>query len=112
MSSANSWFDVLIVLCGVYVIFTTVKMKNGGEINASVILGKNITEGMIRDRDGFVKYMYPRAMALGIITVVFGIIDFFFGTSKIVGFSIIVAFLIILAIYCHQISIARKRFVD
>lgn len=112
MGSDFSWFDILIVLCGVYIIYTTVIMKNSGKINPSVLLGKSITEDMIKDKPGFINFMFPRAMGLGVVTIVCGVLDIFFGSSQVIGLTIIVVFLIVLILYCVQINQARKKFVD
>jgi hypothetical protein len=40
MGSASSWFDILIVMCGVYIIYSMIRMKTTGKIDASVLLGK------------------------------------------------------------------------
>lgn len=112
MNSVNSWFDILIVLCGIYIIYTVVKMKRYGKINPSVLLGKSVTENMIKDKEGFINYMYPKAMALGVVTVICGVIDYLFSSYTIVGFVIMVTFLVILAIYCHFTNQAKKKFVD
>ncbi len=114
MNDASSWFDVLIVMCGIYIIYTMVRMKREGKINPSVLLGKNITESMIKDKEGFIKYMYPKAMGLGIITVVCGIADYLneiMGNFRIVSFLIMIAFFVVLAIYCVYANKAKKKFI-
>jgi hypothetical protein len=115
MGSASSWFDILIVMCGVYIIYSMIRMKTTGKIDASVLLGKNVNENMIRDKKGFVGYMFPKAVALGIITIICGIADYvndIMGASNVINFVIMIIFLALLTVYCLCAKKAKKLFVD
>jgi hypothetical protein len=76
---------------------------------------QNVNENMIRDKKGFVGYMFPKRVALGIITIICGIADYvndIMGASNVINFVIMIIFLALLTVYCLCAKKAKKLFVD
>ena len=62
-------FDLLIGASGVYLIYTALTMKKTGEIKAGVLVSKEMDAGRIKDKDGFINYMFSRVLLAGALIV-------------------------------------------
>ncbi len=72
----NGVVDALFLVSGIYLIISAVIAKGRGVITANVMLGKNMSEQAIKDRAGFIEYMYKRMLVSGILIVIGGMINF------------------------------------
>ncbi len=72
----NGVVDALFFVSGIYLIVSAVMAKSRGVITANVMLGKNMSEQAIKDKTGFIEYMYKRMLASGILIVIGGMINF------------------------------------
>lgn len=61
--------DILCMLCGVYLIYSGIAMKVQGKIVGNVVLGKNMNENAIRDKDGFIRYLYLKLVITGVVII-------------------------------------------
>lgn len=62
-------FDLLIGASGVYLIYTALTMKKTGEIKDGVLVSKEMDAGRIKDKDGFINYMFSRVLLAGALIV-------------------------------------------
>ena len=63
--------DLIIFVCGIYLLSTVIKIKTTGEIN-QILLGKNLDINRCKDVEGYKKFLYPKALILSIATIVYG----------------------------------------
>lgn len=106
-------FDFLIILCGLYLLYAAFMMKKNQEIIANVLLGKNTDVKKIKDKEGFIQYMYPKLTVLGLITTVAGIINVissFTNSSNIAVTMGSFVFVIALIVYGVCVRTAQKKF--
>lgn len=61
--------DILCMLCGAYLLYTGVVMKVQGRIISNVVLRKNTNEDSIRDKEGFIQYLYWKLAVIGIVII-------------------------------------------
>lgn len=66
--------NLLLVVCGVYVLSLTTKMKREGKIPAFLVSGKVNLE-RVKDTEGFISYMYPRLLIFGFAVLLFACIS-------------------------------------
>lgn len=76
MDNTFGIFSLLFFGCGVYAIYAWVKMKKDGHINETLLLGKNYFEYACKDKEAFIKKAQPAVLTFGIVSVVYGVIDF------------------------------------
>lgn len=62
-------FDLLIGAGGVYLIYTALAMKRTGEIKAGVLVSKEMDVNRMKDKEGFINYMFGRVLLAGVIIV-------------------------------------------
>lgn len=83
--------DFVFLVSGGYLIWTAVSAKKRESIIADVMLGKNITENHVKDKVGFIEYMYKRLILAGGLIVAASLVhlinDYFIGsvTLTLVG---------------------------
>ena len=63
----------ILVACGVYLLVSTIRMKVTNTIPRGLINMK-INLERSHDKEGYIKYMFPRGLAFGIILVVCAVI--------------------------------------
>lgn len=116
MTSINV-FDFLIIFCGLYMAYTGVLMKTKGKINTGVVLSRNVDPDTIKDKEGFIKYMWSKLLALGLLCASSGIFNVTISTTieqteKVVMVQLIMNafFFVLLIIYTAVVMKAQKRF--
>lgn len=75
MEDMTIWISVLIFLCGLYCLYAAVMMKTRGVINQTILLGKEVQYKKCKDKDGFIKEMFPQMLLFGIVTTLSGLLD-------------------------------------
>lgn len=86
--------DILFFGSGVYLIYMAVMAKKNGNIVSNVMLAKSVSESNIKDKLGFIDYMYKRILLAGVMIVIASIIhlvnDYYLYSSTLTWIGIIV----------------------
>ncbi len=112
-AGVGGFIDIMFLASGVYLIYTAVMAKKKGSISGNVMLAKNKNENDIKDREGFISYMYKRVLTAGIMIVIAGIIhmvnDYFIYSKTLtwIGIGVILA---AIAIYTAAYLQGQKRY--
>lgn len=98
------WIVILCTISGVYMMYAAIVMKYKGKFIKSVVLSNGVDENSIRDKEGFIKYLYIRLLTCGVVDVIMGIIclisDYISGPgimsviANLVFFASLVAYMI------------------
>ncbi|WMC92428.1 hypothetical protein [Kineothrix sp. MB12-C1] len=108
-------FDFLIIISGVYLIYTAIVMKTTGKITGGAIVSKDVDVDNIRDKEGFIRYMFPKSLFMGILTCIiglFGIVSTRFNGPSYLSLVAVGCFMVILILFAISSSRARKMFID
>ena len=93
-AGVGGMIDILFFGSGVYLIYTTVMAKKNGNIVSNVMLAKSVSENRIKDKLGFIDYMYKRILLAGVMIVIASIIhlvnDYYLYSSTLTWIGIIV----------------------
>lgn len=65
-------FDAIMTILGVYIVFSTIKMKKEGLVPTLFVPVEEMTR--CKDVEGFIAYLFPKGMGLGLIGTGFGIV--------------------------------------
>ncbi|MCH5251209.1 MAG: hypothetical protein J1E98_14830 [Lachnospiraceae bacterium] len=65
--------DFVIIFSGMYLAYAAITMKRNGEIMANVVLNQSIKENAIKDKQGFIDYIYGKLILIGVIIMLSGI---------------------------------------
>ena len=106
--------DFIFLACGAYLVGTSVMAKAQGNIAASVMLGKNVTESDIKDKVGYIDFMYKRLLLSGVMIIIGSIVhlinDYYISSVALtlVGILLILAALVI---YTRSYFDAQRRYI-
>lgn len=113
MDSMFGAISVMILACGVYTLYSYMKMKNGGPINETLLLGKGYDEKKCKNRAVFVQKALPAMLIFGIVTVLYGAIDvyhYFVSPIGIIDTIAMAAFFIVLVGYMIYTTKIKKEY--
>jgi len=115
-SSSFNIFDLLIVLCGFYMAYNGVIMKVNGKINPGVVLSRNVDPNAIKDKEGFIKFMWWKLLVIGLICATAGIFNMAVSrmgdssTLMVIQLVLNLGFFVLLMIYAVVAMKAQSRF--
>lgn len=75
MDSVWGFVGIVIFGGGIYALYSYIKMKTEGEINASLLLGKDYIYKKCKDKEGYIKKAGPALLVFGIVAVLYGGVD-------------------------------------
>lgn len=75
MDSVWGIIGVIVFGCGIYAFYSYVKMKNAGEINVNLLLGKDYENKKCKDKEAYTKKAAPALLIFGVAAVLYGGID-------------------------------------
>ncbi len=108
-------FDLLITGSGLYLIYVAVIMKTKGEIAKGVIVSRDVDIERMRDKEGFIRYMYGKSLFMGILTAAVGAINmanFYVQGPAWVSIAAVAGYIMVLAAFAVFTLKARKKFID
>ena len=65
--------DLLIMACGVYMVYWAIQMKSTNKIPA-MLVGKGFPINRAKDPEGFIKFTFPFTFSAGVVLFVMGLI--------------------------------------
>ncbi|MBQ8945736.1 MAG: hypothetical protein IJ058_02880 [Lachnospiraceae bacterium] len=113
-----NFFDLLVIVCGLYMAYCAVMMKTKGRINSGVVMSRNLDESMLKDKEGFIRFIWPKLLCIGILCAVSGIFNLVYSahseenpqTYVLVEIIVNSVFFILLIVYGVIVAKAQKRF--
>lgn len=112
-------FALIILFCGLYILYAAIQMKNEKKINTSICRTPKNVGRKIKDTDGFINYLFPRLLGLAIFSI---IVSFWFfmddefaatfgsGVNSAVELILIVLYLVSLFLYTKSIKKAEDKY--
>ena len=112
-----SFFDMLVIVCGLYMAYCAVMMKVKGRINSGVVMSRNISENQLKDKEGFIKYIWPKLLCVGLLCAASGAFNLIYSSMEvepekyaIVELSVNAVFFVLLIVYGVIVVKAQKKF--
>ena len=106
--------DMLFLVSGIYLVWTAISAKKQGNIVANVMLGKNINEGHVKDKVGFIEYMYKRILLSGVLIVIGSVVhlvnDYYIFSNALTWIGIVLV-ITALVIYTRSYMNGQKRYI-
>lgn len=75
MDSVWGFIGVIALGCGVYGLYSFIQMKRTGEINASLLLGKDYMYKKCKDKESYLKKAEPAVLLFSTAAFIYGIVD-------------------------------------
>ena len=105
--------DFLCIIGGGYLIYAGVVMKTQGKIVSNVVMNKGADESALRDKEGFINYLYLKLIICGVIVMLAGVANFvndLMWQSAIVSTALNCTFAVAIIVYAVFINKALKKF--
>ena len=67
------FIGIFVLCCGIYALYSFVIMKVKGEINASILLGKDYTYKKCKDKEAYIAKTAPAMIIFLIVLIWFGV---------------------------------------
>lgn len=77
MGGMEGLFSVFILLCGVYCLYGFYMLKFKRVIKQTLMLPKGIDADKCKDLDGYIRGMSLPLLSLGLLTVLYSLVDFY-----------------------------------
>ncbi len=75
MMDATNWVGFLVFACGLYAIYAAYQMKCKGIINTTMLLSKDTMYKTCKDKEGYIKEMFPVLTIFAVVTTLSGAVD-------------------------------------
>ena len=113
-SSVSGIFDVLITAFGGYILYTWFQMKRTREIRGGMFLPQGIDPEKCLDKEGYINYVSPRFLLLGIVCLISGLlglaVDYLGILSENAYLVVTLLFLILLVWYGITVKKAVEKY--
>lgn len=113
MDNVFGAFSILFLGCGIYGFYAWFKMKKTGEINDTLLLGRNYSEYDCKDKPAFLSKAIPAVLVFAVTATVYGLIDLvnYYVTPIQTADSVaMVVFLIVIIWFMLYTSKLRKKY--
>lgn len=109
-SSLFSLVDMVVVACGVYVIYLCLEMKTTGKIKQNMLMPKGLDVMRCKDVQGYIQAIAMKQLVLGVLAFGCGILGLLqdFGVG-FVNSAIYLSFLLVFAVYVVWYTIYMKK---
>lgn len=110
-----SLFDVLILACGCYFVYSGVMMKKTGSLKGGLLIGKNVDLSKAKDLPGYISYMYAKTLIVGVLAVVSalsGLINTYVTEIIVIQAVTSIIFLIAILAYGYFSVKGQKTYLD
>ncbi|MDO4285945.1 MAG: hypothetical protein Q4C60_11525 [Eubacteriales bacterium] len=107
------FFSIFVLLAGVYILYAAILLKTQKKITKSIMMNQNRDVKQIKDKEGFVRFMFVRTMVVAVVTIaagLWGLIEPFFVTTWVTDVVVVVAFTLMIVYYLISIRKADKEF--
>lgn len=109
-------YNLTVILCiisGAYIAYAAIVMKYKGLFIKNVVLCNVVDENAIRDKEGFVQYLYIRLLLCGSADVLVGIvclINNYLAGPVIISLITVCVFFISIAVYGVFVNKALRKY--
>lgn len=100
-------------IVGIYMIVIAVRAVKGGEVSSSLLWDREKPIEKCRDREGFVRYLFPRVLFCGIFMLADGIYSYAAAVYEFlpdIGVYSMIPLLAVFILYSYTIRKATERF--
>lgn len=91
MDDMTSWVGMLVFGCGLYCFYAAFQLKVKGIINANILLSKDMISKTCKDKEAYIKEMFPVLLFFAFVTTLCGAVDIINSFVKKVGFVYYIA---------------------
>ncbi len=113
MEDITGWVGIVVFACGIYCLYAAAMMKVKGEINQNVLLGREYQLKKCKDKDAYIKEMFPHLCLFAIVTTLSGLVDMinsFVTDIFYINIIIMIIFIIELIVFSRMSLKLKKKY--
>lgn len=114
MDSIWGFIGIIVFACGVYAIYSFIKMKSTGEINASLLLGKDYMYKTCKNKEEYIKKAGPALLIFGLVSFAYGIIDvihcYMYPMAAVDTAGMVIFFIVLVLFAVYTARLKREYF--
>lgn len=113
MTDMTNFVGILVFGFGIYSLYAAFQMKVKGEINSSLLLSKELIYKKCKDKEAYIKEVFPVLMLFAIVTTLCGAVDVinsFVVDISLAYFISIGVFVVVFALFVVKTTKARKKY--
>ncbi|MDO5540983.1 MAG: hypothetical protein Q4F83_13115 [Eubacteriales bacterium] len=113
MDSMFSIMDIIIILSGLYLLYTYYLMKFKGEVKESILLPKDLPLKKCKDISAYISEMSPKVLIYGAVVVLCGVVGLVEDVYHVLGWiylAAILVFVVVSAWFIVQAKNAVKKY--
>ena len=111
---AFDFFDIFMVIIGVYVLVVVCTMKATGKLTNNMLVGRNVKIETARDPKGFIQAIFGKTVLIGIASILCGFGDFInvtlLGGIWWFKFPVMIVYIIIMVWYTKASTRAQQDY--
>lgn len=108
------FIGIIAFCCGIYAMYAYIQMKRTGEINASLLLGKEYVYKKCKNKEEYIRKAGPALLVLGIVAAVYGALDivhcYVYHMDLIDNIGMGIFFLVLIWFAYYTTKLKRKYF--
>lgn len=103
--------DLLIMACGIYMIYWAVQMKSTNKIPA-MLVGKGFPISRAKDPDGFIRFTFPLTFATGVVLLTTGLAGALeiFVTYPLAETLMRIILIVVIVVYGMMLMKAQRKY--
>lgn len=104
---------IIVFACGIYAIYSAIKMKTSGDINVSLLLGKDYMYKTCKNKEVYIQKAGPALIIFGLVAAAYGAIDVihcFVYPMGVIDMAGMVVFFIVLVWFAAYTSKLRRQY--
>ncbi len=101
--------DLLVVACGIYMIYQYVMLLRTHDLKQNMLMPKDLEVKKCKDVDGYIKMMGPKMITFGVAAVVTGGLDMLQDMQGIFGSLVSLIIMIIFVVLCFWYGMASRK---
>ncbi|MDE7274861.1 MAG: hypothetical protein K2N95_17765 [Lachnospiraceae bacterium] len=103
--------DLLIMACGIYMVYWAVQMKSTNKIPA-MLVGKGFPISRAKDPDGFIRYTFPLTFATGVVLFATGLAGALeiFATYPLAETLMRIVLIVVIVAYGMMLMKAQRKY--
>lgn len=114
MNSMWGIIGVIVFACGVYALYWFFKMKFTGDINASLLLGKDFVYKKCKNKEEYIQKAAPALLIFGLVSAIYGALDivhcYLYSMPVIDNVGMVIFFIVLVAFAVYTSKLKREYF--
>lgn len=114
MNSMWGIIGIIVCACGVYSLYWFYKMKTTGEINATMLLGKEFLYKKCKNKEEYIRKVSPALLGFGLVALIYGVLDvihcYAYPMPLVDTAGMVIFFIVLVAFAVYTTKLKRKYF--